>query len=212
MPEIMTGITPATFAYFADLAADNSKAFWTRTAEHRQRHVAEPFEALIGAIETETGTDFKRFRMHRDTRFSPDKSPYKTMMGAVDRETGLRYLHFDAEGMLVASGHYVMDKPTLAAFRAALAGPAGEAFAAIVEELRARGIEVGPGGAAPLKTAPRGIDTDHPRIEYLRWKGAICMRRFPVDDVTTKTALRKALSFWETTAGLRDWLRTEITT
>ena len=45
----------------------------------------------------------------------------------------------------------------------------GSDFAGLLEGLRKKGIEAG--GHDSLKTAPKGYQKDHPRIELLRYKG-----------------------------------------
>ena len=109
-------ITPGAFSFFAELAADNSRAFWQSNKARMEAEVKAPFAKLMAMLEPRFGA-FKTFRMNRDTRFSVSKSPYKTMMGAVDRQIGYHYVHFDAQGVLIVSGACIFTKDQLRSYR-----------------------------------------------------------------------------------------------
>jgi uncharacterized protein (TIGR02453 family) len=123
----------------------------------------------------------KVFRIHRDVRFSKDKAPYKTHIGGyVALEGGGRgpsavaplYLHLGAGERFAAAGHYLMDAPQLARFRAAVLDEgSGRALAAILAGLVRSGFVVG--SSETLKKVPRGIEPAHPRADLLRRKGLI---------------------------------------
>jgi uncharacterized protein (DUF2461 family) len=79
---------------------------------------------------------------------------------------------FSAEGLFVGCGLYRPDPPELQRFRAAVADDrAGPELEAILAALRAAGATVGANEV--LRTAPKGFDRDHPRIELLRHKGIV---------------------------------------
>lgn len=206
----MTGLTDAACAFFDDLESDNSAAFWAANKARFERDVKVPFAGLLSALEPELGP-FKTFRIHRDTRFSADKSPLKTMHGAVDRTSGLRYLHLDREGMLLVCGAYAFAKTDLAAWRAAVDDEArAAALGDVLGGLAAAGIEVAPGGVAPLTGVPRGFPADHPRIGLLRWKGCMALRRIPRSALPAEVLPEAARAFWKATAGLHDWLALDM--
>ncbi len=168
--------------FFVRLAADNSRDFWQANRATFESTIREPMAALVAAIEPSVGP-MRLFRMNRDVRFSRDKSPYKTQQGAVgDRPNGgVLYLHLDADGLLVASGTHVMARDQLARFRDMVADDrTGPAFLAVIETLTGGGLTVGGGIQDPLTGTPRGYAKDHPRIAWLRWKGAVASRR--IDD------------------------------
>ncbi len=73
--------------------------------------------------------DAKRsvFRIHRDVRFSRDKSPYRTNGSVVWRRPGVRkdgggvvYLHVADGACFVAAGFYGVERPAVDAVRAAI--------------------------------------------------------------------------------------------
>ena len=64
------------------------------------------------------------YRIHRDVRFSKDKSPYKTHIAAIFPVRGLPknsgpglYFHYSAEEVLIAGGVYMPEAAELRAIR-----------------------------------------------------------------------------------------------
>ena len=81
--------SPKTLAFLADLAANNSKPWFEAHRAVYREHLLTPFQELVGglsgpmleidpAFETRPAVDRTISRLHRDTRFSRDKSPYKS--------------------------------------------------------------------------------------------------------------------------------------
>lgn len=89
----MTYFTPKTLRFLADLAANNRRDWFEAHRAAYERDVRTPALRLITAMETlirEVHPAFMAspkkvggslFRIHRDTRFSGDKTPYKTHIG-----------------------------------------------------------------------------------------------------------------------------------
>ena len=200
-------LTSEATAFFADLETDNSKDFWHANKDRYDAAVRTPFAAVVDALATDWGP-FKTFRMNRDVRFSADKSPYKTMHGAVSRTCPYRYLHIDKEGILLVAGAYIFTKEQLSASRARLSNEsAAEEFLGVVADLEDAKITLEPGGAAPLKTAPRGTDPDHPMIKYLRWKGMMATSRISLGStVVARSLAQDVAAFWCSTLALTEWL------
>src|SRR5689334_7282727 len=88
--------------FFEELAADNSKTFWTAHKQFYDTQVYAPMAALVAELEPEFGKG-KIFRPYRDVRFSADKSPYKTEIAAV---LGRGYVRLHAAGLGAGSGRY----------------------------------------------------------------------------------------------------------
>ena len=58
-----------------------------------------------------------------------------------------------------------------------------------------------------LKTAPRGVAPDHPRIELLRLKGLAAWRQWPVTPwLATAKAKQNIIDFFVATTPLVQWL------
>ena len=184
-------------SFYADLEADNTKAFWEAHRATYDSAVKAPFAALSEEVAEEFGP-LHLFRPHRDVRFSKDKSPYKTAAGAVaEGEGGARfYVQIGSEGLYVGSGYHHLAPDQLERWRQAVADDgSGPVIAAAVDEVRDRGLEVG--ARETLVRAPRGHPKDHPRIELLRMKGCHAGRTFPPRRwLSTRAALDRVVDTW----------------
>lgn len=201
-----TGFPEAALDFYDDLEADNSKVFWEAHKEVYKTAVAAPMAALMEDLADEFGTA-KIFRPHRDVRFSKDKTPFKTHQGAfvaVGPATGY-YVQIGAPGVRVGSGFYDASATRLAAFRQAIDNDLyGPALEQIVAKLRRTGWEI---SGETLKTAPRGWDVEHPRIELLRHKSLSAMRDYGFDEIIhTPKLVPQIRKHWRQTTALLDWL------
>ncbi|PZU42470.1 MAG: TIGR02453 family protein [Arsenicicoccus sp.] len=200
------GIPHAATDFYARLEQDNSRDFWAAHKADYEEHVRAPLEALTAELAEEFG-EAKLFRPHRDVRFSADKSPYKTHQGAyvaVAEATGW-YVQVSADGLMLGGGCYQMDSARLKAYRAAVDSPGtGQQLRQIVEDLRGEGWEI---GGEQVKTAPRGWDREHERIELLRHKALTGMRWVEDGDiVTTPRLVEEVRQRWSRVHPLVDWL------
>ena len=130
------GFGPKALAFFTALKFHQDKAWFEENRSLYQSDVLDPMVALLDDL-TEAFTakkiplkaEGKRsiFRIHRDVRFSKDKSPYKSHCGATltrfgrKMEQGLVYLHIDPEGCFVAAGFHMPEPAQLLKLRQAVA-------------------------------------------------------------------------------------------
>jgi uncharacterized protein (TIGR02453 family) len=204
------GFPKDTFAWFAGLEADNSKAYFTAHRETYENAVRGPLEALLEELADELGGRVKMFRQHRDVRFSRDKSPYKTTTYGLIRErpgseAGL-YAQLSATGFFVGTGYYALEPDRLARFRDAIADEAsGQALEQAVAAAHRAGVET---FGEALKTAPRGYPKDHPRVVLLRHRSLVAGRRLEpkAKGIGRKAALDHARATWAACAPLNAWL------
>ena len=135
-PQSFTGFGPKALQFFHDLAMNQNREWFQQHQDVYENEVQRPMAALVTELAEElarrglplTG-DPKRsmFRIHRDVRFSSDKSPYKTHAGAVltqdgsKKSPGLLYIHVSPEGSFTASGFYCPGPEQLSALRRAIA-------------------------------------------------------------------------------------------
>jgi uncharacterized protein (TIGR02453 family) len=164
-----TGFPDEALTFYEGLERDNSKPYWTAHKSVYDEAVRAPLLELTDALTEEFG-EASVFRPYRDVRFSADKSPYKTHLGAfveVAPSVGY-YLQISAAGLLVAGGFHDSAPGLLAAVRAKIADDAtGPAVEAMLTGMTGRGWAL---GGETLKTAPRGVPQEHPRIDLLRHK------------------------------------------
>lgn len=201
-----SGFPPEGIEFYEQLGADNSRDFWQANKGRFDEYVRQPMTALTEEL-SDYGP-FHMFRPHNDLRFSKNRPPYKTHQGAYGESEGGagHYMHFSADGLMAAAGYYAMAKDQLKRFREAVVADAtGEEIAELVTEARKRRYEVG--AIDELKTAPRGYDKEHPRIELIRRKGLMLSKDFGAPKwLHTKQAATKVRECWEGAQPVCDWL------
>lgn len=172
--------TQATLDFLSDLSANNSRDWFSENKPRYEADLKAPaaayMEAMKAEIDTRTGLAHatRLFRIHRDLRFSKDKTPYNT-------HVHISFVPRDAAGvapawMMGLSGSYftlgcgafAFDKPGLERFRETVAGEDGVAIAQTCTDLAAGGVRL---SEPDLKRVPTPYDRDHPRADLLRHKG-----------------------------------------
>ena len=200
------GFPADAFGFYQRLEADNSRSFWDAHKAEYQRCVRQPVAALAAELEAEFGPA-TIFRPHRDIRFSADKSPYKTYQGAfVERVPGTGfYLQVSADGLLASGGFHSHAPDQVERYRGAVdAEPTGRQLAAIVTVLQEAGLSI---GGDRLRTRPRGIASDHPRLELLRHRSLTAGRDWPAGPLLQdRQALTLVRQTWAQLIPLCDWL------
>jgi uncharacterized protein (TIGR02453 family) len=191
---------PALFRFLRELAANNNREWF---AEHKGEYedvVRGPAMEFIAAcqpllheISPHLVADPRKvggslFRIHRDVRFSKDKSPYKTSTGIQFRHEAGRdahapgfYLHLEPGQVFVGLGMWHPDPETAQRVRAAiLADGAGWKRASrgkrFTEHFELAGES--------YKRPPAGVPREHPLLEDLLRKDFIATTRLKDNDVT----------------------------
>jgi uncharacterized protein (TIGR02453 family) len=197
------GWPPEAVDFYLGLEADNSRTYWTSHKAVYDASVQAPMVDLLDELSGEFGPA-RIARPYRDVRFRVDKTPYKTASYAMFERSG--YVRFDATGLTAGLGYFRPAPDQLERYRRAVADDeAGPALVAIVERLRADGIEVG--GASSLKGAPRGYPKDHPRVDLLRQRGLIAWRHWALAEwLHTGAAKERVVDFLRFVAPLQGWL------
>ena len=200
------GFPAEAFSFYERLEADNSRSFWNAHKGEYQRYVRDPMLALADALEEEFG-QAQIFRPHRDTRFSADKSPYKTHQGMFVPQvpgTGF-YVQLSADGMHASGGFHSHGSDQVERYRQAVdAEGTGSALADIVATLGQAGLAI---GGDRLKTRPRGVAADHPRLELLRHRSLTASRDWPAGPALSgSSALALVRRTWQELVPLCDWL------
>src|SRR5918996_3776624 len=134
---------PELFRFLRDLEANNDRTWFNANKDRYEREVRDPaldfvedFAPRLAEISQHFVADPRPsggslFRIHRDTRFSKDKSPYKTHVGIHFRHERAKdvhapgfYLHLEPRSVFVGAGIWHPNSPTLAKIRAAIADDA----------------------------------------------------------------------------------------
>jgi uncharacterized protein (TIGR02453 family) len=201
---------PRAVAWFEGLERDNPRAYFQATRATFEEEVRAPFERLLDELGAELGGEVHVFGQHRDVRFSPEKSPYKTrtygVVHSVPGSAAAFYAEISARGLYAAAGYWRMASDQLARYRAAVVddGGPGAALADAVAEVQREGLALTP---PALKTAPRGMPRDHPRVALLRYRDLVAGRRLgPGPKPATRAAREHVASTWRAARPLTAWL------
>jgi uncharacterized protein (TIGR02453 family) len=189
-PLSFTGFGPKALQFFHDLAMNQNREYFQEHQSVYENEVQRPMAALVTALAEElarrdiplTG-DPKRsmFRIHRDVRFSSDKSPYKTHAGAVltrdgtKQSPGMLYIHVSPEGSFTASGFYCPEPSPLSALRKSIAA-FPDRFQEVEKALKKVRLTLIRGDA--LKRLPRGFEDvpEGPIAEILKLRSLYVKR------------------------------------
>lgn len=209
------GFPPELFTFFEGLELDNSKTYWDANKTIWETKVQAPTQEIITELEPEFGP-LRSFRPNRDVRFSQDKSPYKTWAGVASSDRavgGIGYfLRLEATGLRMAGGSMVMARDQLERFRAAIDHPVyGPDFEAMVKKLDKKSLTVTGGKEPALVKVPPKFAKDHPRSEYLRWKGAVIVKEFEIAKwMHTAKAIDKVREVWHGAEPLKEWIDAHV--
>jgi uncharacterized protein (TIGR02453 family) len=203
------GFPPESLDFFAELEANNERAWWHANLARFETAVKQPMRALLDELDESFGP-FRVFRMNRDVRFSNDKSPYKTAHAALSETEGgsLHYVQISANGLFLGAGIYHAARDQVDRLRAAVADDrTGPELEQAIAAVRSAGLDVASGMEEPLKTAPRGYAKDHPRVELLRWKGCISSKEHGAPKwLHTKQVATRVADTWTKATPLVSWL------
>jgi uncharacterized protein (TIGR02453 family) len=183
-----------TFAFLRELKRNNDREWFNANKDRYEESVKEPFLQFINdvgpalrkvspnLVADPRPTGGSMFRIHRDIRFSKDKSPYKTHVGAhfpLGKGTGGPgyYLHLEPGECFVAGGMWMPEPAALQGIRERIAErPA--------EWKKARGDLDRDDNA--LKRPPRGFDPEHAMIDDIKRKSFTAS--VPISDAQMKRA------------------------
>ena len=155
------------------------------------------------------------FRIHRDVRFSKDKTPFKTNFGAWISPGGKNavnagyYFHLQPGGeSFVAGGLYMPPSDALAKVRQEIDYNAD----GLKEILRHKdfkkyfkGIE-----GEQLKTAPKGYPKDHPDLDLLRFKSYVVWHKLKDEDVTHERFPGEMVAMYKVMKPFNDYLNVAV--
>jgi len=174
------GFPKEAVKFLTDLKANNTRDWFTANKTVYEAAIKQPAagfcEAMSARLEKMTGTPCrsKVFRIHRDLRFSKDKTPYNAHLHiSFIPETGQTsppcwFFGLEPERIVLGAGTFGFDKQALEAYRERVGGPDGKKLAKLMEKLGANGART---GEPELKRVPPGYDQDHAHADLLRRKG-----------------------------------------
>ena len=179
-----SGFPKAGFQFLRDLKKNNDREWFQERKSVYEECVKGPMTELVLAL----GEEFEQFapeyltdprkaiyRIHRDTRFSNDKTPYKTHVAASFNHKALAkhaaagfYFHLSPAEILMGGGVYMPGSAELLAIRRHIA----EEPAAYETHVQGRTFKryFGEVTGEKLSRPPKGFPADHPAVETLKQK------------------------------------------
>ncbi len=187
------GFPAESLKFLKGLKRNNEKPWFEANRPVYERAVKQPLQRLAEELDIRFATlapEFvappKRalFRIHRDVRFSKDKSPYKThaALWVFHRDAGRGvgreahggagfYFHLEPGASLVAAGYWMPPRPALNVIRERLAEdhrPFAKLVTSAAFKKRFGGLTDDEPGVR-LTRVPRGFAPEHPAAEWLRF-------------------------------------------
>ena len=184
MDTTFPGFPKETLRFLRALRRNNNRDWFLAHKDVYETSVRAPMVELVTALggailnfAPEMVVDPRRniYRIHRDIRFSQDKSPYKTHVAALFWPRGLAknacaalYFHLEPAEVLVAGGIYMPGSAEIRAIRGHIAEN-WEQMRAIVSAAQFRRL-FGRLEGEQLSRPPRGFPPEHPAMDLLRRK------------------------------------------
>lgn len=206
----MTYFSSKTFDFLTALAANNSRDWFHDHKADYEANLRQPFLRLIADLQPDLAavsghyrSDPKPvggslFRIHRDTRFSGNKTPYKTWAGARLFHERARqvpapsfYLHVQPGKCFVGAGLWHPETPTLRRVRDFIVENPSAWQKAAHDPIFRRRYRLD--DSETLVRPPRGYPADHPLIDDLRHKNFVALRSID-DAIVTGPRLRPTLA------------------
>ena len=205
-----SGFPPQVYAFLAELEQNNDREWFEENRERYESEVRGPALEFIETMQAPMQKLSPHFRVvakkvggslmriHRDVRFSKDKSPYKTNVGIQFRHESGCDVH--------APGFYVHISPEETFLGVGTWHPAGDALKSIREHLSKHGQDWKKAlslksfrenfelAGDSLKRAPKGYDPEHPMIEDLRRKDFIAVSKIDPGQVTSKDFVKSTMA------------------
>ena len=174
--------TDETLTFLRALKRHNDREWFRAHRDRYEAHIRAPMIEILDRLAIDLQAfapdlvatpQVSMYRIHRDTRFSADKSPYKTHVAAImpHREltkhggAGL-YFHVATDQVLIGAGVYAPEPRQLYQLREHVAANVRQ-FRSIVESPVFRRSFRNLRGTR-LQRVPRGFIKDHPAAEYLK--------------------------------------------
>lgn len=225
-----SGFRPASLTFLRALKRNNRREWFEANRPAFEQEIKGPLKRFVeeldvrfAALAPEFVGDPKSslFRIHRDIRFSKDKSPYKTHAACwifhrapgrgvgqtVDGGAGF-YFHLEPGASLVAAGLWMPPRPKLQLVRDAIV----DDLAGWEKVVQNRAFVKRFGGLSDdepgvlLKRLPRGYDPGHPAERWLRFNSFTVSRALTDQDALSPKVVDIAMKDYTLMLPLARWL------
>jgi uncharacterized protein (TIGR02453 family) len=214
------GFPAEALEFFRGLSRHNKREWFQPRKASFDEHVKEPMARLVEALNRGleplapalvTPPEKAIYRIHRDTRFSKDKTPYKTHIAAsfhnrasAGQSDGGLYVAISHKEVAVGGGVYLPDPAALRAIREHIAQNHAE-FRRILASKTVKRL-LGELQGEQLSRVPKGFACDHPAADLLRHKRYILYVELPPDLATTPQLYQEIMSRFRATMPFLEFL------
>lgn len=209
--------------FWITLNQNNNKLWFERHRGDYEQYVLAPSRAFVvtlgerlrelsPAAIADPRVNKSLFRIHRDTRFSPDKSPYKRYMGIMfwegigkRMECSCYYFHLAPPSLMLGIGVYMFAKHQMAEYRDSVIHPShGKSLRAALRKVSERGYVL---GGKHYKKVPRGYDPAHKNADLLLYNGLHAMHEAPIPgEFYTPAIIEYCFDKWRDMDPIHKWL------
>jgi len=227
--DVFSGFPEEGITFLEELSGNNNREWFEANRGRYEQDLRTPALALVTALGERLSATFppisystagnggSLMRINRDVRFSSDKRPYKTQIAMMFVPEGRAKMATPGFGLQMTihqvelvAGQFSFDPVQLAAYRRAVLG---EATGAALTDSAAR-VTAGETyrlGGEQLKRVPRGYDADHPRSEWLKYKGLhVFAPPIPREVVVTSKLVDVVMAHFAKMAPIWSWLMQHV--
>jgi uncharacterized protein (TIGR02453 family) len=218
-----TMIQKETFSFLQKLKANNNKAWFdiNRGAyvSAKTDFIAFGQTLIDGVASFDDAVDSAHLiasrcikRLHRDVRFSSDKSPYKTnffLLISADGMKGNRaayYFHLQPGKSFCGGGVYMPLAPELKLFREAIQDRSDDWLRIVESSDFKTSFTSGVEAPDALAKVPRGFDPGSPAADYLKMKGFFVVHALSDMQLSEKGCLEVILDAYRKAKPMMDFL------
>ena len=157
----------------------------------------------------------KIFRIHRDLRFSKDKTPYKKNIGmafhrAKPELRGGYYLEISADESFIAVGFWNPNKEDLLRIRKEIEVD-GQEFKSVINHNKIKDVW-GEIKGQEVKTSPKGFNVDHQHIDLIKKKQFIFIKKLKDEEILDENFHKKLVSNFLSIRPFFDYMSEVLTT
>jgi uncharacterized protein (TIGR02453 family) len=177
----MSWLSAETVRFLAELRDNNDREWFAGHRDRYEQVLKHPAEAFAAAMADELSAwrgvqhGYRIFRIHRDVRFSKDKTPFNAHLhisfaadGGCTGGAPVWMFGLDPDGVTLGAGIFAFAPAQLERWRALCAGRGGVRLASTLAALAHGGIRL---SDPELKRVPAPYAVDHPASTDLRRKG-----------------------------------------
>ena len=212
-----------TVNFLKELEKNNNREWFAENKQRYEDEVRTPALVYIDAMSQRIAKISPHFvastkkvggslmRVHKDVRFSKDKTPYKTNIGVHFKHARGRdvhapgfYLHIEPGNVFLAAGIWRPENSTLKNVRT-LIDEYPDEWKKLKRTLinKRTGFEM---HGESLKKAPKGFASDHPLLDDLKRKHFIAVKQIDQKTIIGKTASKSTSALFKKTAPLVEFI------